>query len=94
MGVITEGLKIGKKFLKNRKDKKDKEYIKKREKEHIEFDTDSSGLKIYRTPEERKKIADNIAKNKKERGYKTGGPVKKCKVDGIAKRGFTRAKHK
>jgi len=94
MGVITEGLKIGKKFLKNRKDKKSKAYLKKREKEHIETETLPSGLKKYRTPEESKKIADNIAKNRKEMGYKTGGPVKKCKVDGIAKRGFTRAKHK
>jgi len=25
---------------------------------------------------------------------KKGGPVKKCKVDGIATKGFTRAKHK
>ena len=26
--------------------------------------------------------------------YNEGGPVKKCKVDGIATKGFTRAKHK
>ena len=132
MGVITEGLKIGKKFLKNRKDKKSKAYLKKREKEHIESEILPSGLRKSRTPEERKRIAANIAKNKKttstaeriksgalpphygapypnknmplkekikrlkqmdERGYKTGGPVKKS-IDGIATKGLTRAKHK
>ena len=29
--------------------------------------------------------------NAAEKGYKKGGKVKKCKVDGIAKRGFTKA---
>ena len=136
MGLLKEALKKGKNVVKkvkeDIKDKKSKAYLKKREKEHIETKTDSSGLKTYRTPEESKKIAANIAKNKKttstaeriksdalpphygapypnknmplkekikrlkqmdERGYKTGGPVKKS-IDGIATKGFTRAKHR
>ena len=63
--VLQKGEKVVKKVKEDIKDKKSKAYLKKREKEHIESDTDSSGLKKYRTPEERKRIAANIAKNKK-----------------------------
>tara|TARA_R110000824_G_scaffold97265_2_gene232297 strand:+ start:706 stop:1296 length:591 start_codon:yes stop_codon:yes gene_type:complete len=38
-----------------------------------------------------KKLSESAAVPLRAKGMKKGGPVKKCKVDGIAKRGFTKA---
>ena len=68
-----------------------------------------SGSKKFTAAEIRKQNAQarnlgakNLRENRKERttpltgelGFKKGGMVKKCKVDGIAVRGRTKAKHK
>mgnify|MGYP003117873446 CR=1 FL=1 len=108
MGLLKEGLKyVGKKAsdYSKRRIKKDTEKTRKKLDKLEQKQTAEKTKLNEKVNRQKKEFQDLVIKSnpkaaknpeyvKKIRGYKKGGMVKKCRMDGIALRGKTRAKER